>query len=79
MAFQIPDVDSNQLISTTHYYKWLTEAKKDNIHSIDTKIEYLETLGFKRGIDKLTEGSLQILKSIEQVYFRDLINSKLNK
>lgn len=76
MAFQIPDVDSSKLISTTEYYKWLTEAKKDNIHNIGTKTEYLEGLGFKVGVDKLSEKSLQMLKSIEQVYYRDLLKIK---
>lgn len=76
MIFQIPDVDSNKLISTTEYYKWLTEAKKDNIHNIGTKTEYLEELGFKVGVDKLTEKSLQMLKIIEQVYYRDILKIK---
>lgn len=76
MSFQIPDVDTDKLISTTHYYKWLTDAKKDNIHNIGTKTEYLEEMGFKVGVDKLGEISLRTLKAIEEVYYRDLLKIK---
>lgn len=76
MSFQIPDVDTDKLISTTHYYKWLTDAKKDNIHNVGTKTEYLEEMGFKIGVDKLTEHSLRVLKSIEEVYFRNITKVK---
>lgn len=73
--FQIPDnTEKAQLIENTNYFNWLKENKPANIHSVTTKITYLESLGFKTGIDRITESDLSALKSIEDTYFRKHIS-----
>lgn len=76
MAFQIKD-NSEQSITTTHYYKWLETKKPSDIHYINTKIEYLEEQNFKTGVDKLTADDLSILQSIERMYFYWVIKPTL--
>ena len=67
--FSTVDKDSGSLIIESHYYAWLLASGKKDIHYVDTKIEYLETQGFVRGVDKITWGSLKILQAIEERFF----------
>jgi hypothetical protein len=67
--FQIKDDNPNQPIVENHYYKWLQGKKPTDIHSINTKIDYLEEQGFVKGVDKLSEESLRSLQYTERVYF----------
>ena len=75
-TFPIQD-KTEQLIVETHYYAWLKAKQPTVIHNMNTKLEYLSTLGFVKGMDKLTSEDLYILKAIEEVYFRDNIKPLL--
>jgi GTP-binding protein EngB required for normal cell division len=67
--FKIIDSDKSQLIVETDYYKWLLKNKPSDIHSINTKIDYLTEQGFRKGIDKITAIASSTLKAIEEAYF----------
>lgn len=73
VLFEIIDKDRSQQIVETHYYKWLLEKKKTDIHYTLTKLEYLEEQGFKVGVNKLNETNFDTLKYIEQHYFRMVV------
>lgn len=73
VLFEILDKDRNQKIVETHYYQWLLDKKKTDIHATLTKIEYLEEQGFKIGVNKLNETSFDTLKYIEHHYFRKVV------
>ncbi|WP_294203092.1 hypothetical protein [uncultured Chryseobacterium sp.] len=68
--FIIPDQDDSLPIKKTHYYEWLKTKQPQNIHSINTKLEYLEEQGFKFLLQYLTAAELQRLKGIENFYFK---------
>lgn len=70
--FEIKDKDSSIKMVDTHYYKWLVDNKKEDVHNIKTKIEYLEAQGFKVGYNFLREKDLQTLNYIEQHFTTNL-------
>ena len=74
--FNIKD-KNDDLIIRSHYYNWLSEQNLDDIHNIQTKTDYLKSQGFVIGVDRITEESLNILKSIEEVFY--LTNLKKKK
>lgn len=76
-TFKIKDTDPNQLITETDYYKWLQNKKPTDIHSINTKIDYLTEQGFAKGKDKLSESDLRLLQYSERFYFDLEIKPKL--
>ena len=54
----------------THYWAWLDFTQQQEIHSIDTKLEYLSTcFGFIKGTHILAPDVLRTLKFIEDYYF----------
>ena len=68
--FKIPDNGKSDLpIVETHYYNWLKCKNEKDIHSINTKREYLTDLGFIVGVNHLTDKNISLLKIIEQMYF----------
>ena len=73
--FNIKD-KNDDLIIRSHYYNWLGEQKVTNIHNIQTKTDYLKSQGFVIGVDRITEESLNILKSIEEVYYTTNLRNK---
>lgn len=66
--FLLPDTNRDQLMVEGHYYKWLSTKNFDDVHFINTKTQYLESLGFIVGTDFITDANLQMLKAIEQYY-----------
>ena len=75
--FNLPDQDDTKLIVDTHYHNWLLEQGKTDIDSIQTKKEYLLTLGFQLGIDRLDEEDIFRLNTIENTYFDIVCKPKL--
>tara|TARA_R110000868_G_scaffold72709_1_gene211522 strand:+ start:38 stop:271 length:234 start_codon:yes stop_codon:yes gene_type:complete len=69
MTFKIKDIKDKEQFVNTHYFHWLQDKKPKDIHSIDTKIEYLSEQGFTKGTDKISEQDLYRLQSIEEYYF----------
>ena len=70
ISFIIPDTNNSNIpIEDTNYYAWLLEKRPNDIHRVNTKVEYLESIGFVVSISKLSENDLLILKWIEQYYF----------
>ena len=67
--FIIQDTDNKQLITDTHYYKWLLANKPTDIHSSKTKLSYLEDCGFIVNTHRITEENISTLRAIETVYF----------
>lgn len=64
------DNPSHRPMVECDYFLWLKEKKKDNIHGIETKVEYLtEKYGYVRGTDTLNQKTLSNLKMIERFYF----------
>lgn len=61
------------------YYKWLEETKPTNIHTIETKKQYLETFGFNVGVDVLKERTIKNLKYIEQYYFDRYLRKRITE
>lgn len=52
----------------THFYKWMESGGYlDN--RIDTKVNYLQTLGFVKGVDKVSEDCLNMLNFIIRWYY----------
>jgi hypothetical protein len=76
--FQIPAFNPNEPIAQTDYYKWIVEQNITDIHSINTKVSYLTSLGFKKGIDKVSSDYLGFLKAIETMYFQWSVKPLLN-
>lgn len=70
--FKTIDQDNHQLIVDTHYYKWLVEQDKKDIHLSNTKKEYLTSQGFNWGVDKISVEDHIRLRAIEVNYF-DLV------
>lgn len=69
-TFKIKDNNRDIPMIQTDYYKWLLEKNPKDIHSINTKIEYLESFRFIKNYHKLSEDDLNSLKYIEDAYFR---------
>jgi hypothetical protein len=67
--FRTQDQDDKQPIVETHYYKWLLEKQPKDIHSIHTKMEYLESQGFIILNNSISSVDAQRLKIIEEHYF----------
>ena len=76
--FTIPDSGKTSVPMTElHYYAWLVKENKQDIHSINTKVEYLKSLGFVKNINRLTYEDLESLKHIEQQYFHVVLRPVL--
>ena len=73
--FEIKDKDSSIKMESTHYYNWLVSNKKQDVHNIKTKIEYLEVQGFIVGYNFLREKDLLSLKYIEQHFTTNLFKT----
>lgn len=67
--FNIPDQDNKKQIADTHYYNWLKGQNLSDVHLINTKLDYLKSLGFSKGEDWLSDTDLFTLKAIEGYYF----------
>lgn len=64
----------------TGYYLWLETKKPRDIHSISTKLEYLDDVfGFKLGMDFISEDTQSTLKAIECFYFHHEIRPILKE
>ncbi len=74
-AFKLKGNEKHVLITETHYYKWLLSKQPKDIHSIDTKVEYLKELGFVVGTDILSSNDIEVLGYIEKHYFYSEIRS----
>jgi hypothetical protein len=75
-VFIIPDRNNWTIpMSETHYYKWLLSQGKKDIHAIETKMEYLSSLGFDLKINQFgedfeqAEKDLTLLRSVENHYY----------
>ena len=72
MSFNIPDHNKENIPACElHYYHWLKSSKVTDIHSINTKKKYLESLGFIAGKNHISEQDLNLLKAIEQIFFNN--------
>lgn len=56
-------------IGELHYYQWLKANKVQDVHGIQTKLEYLREQGFVQGTHRLGEHQLRVLRAAEEVYF----------
>ena len=57
-------------MTETHYYKWLKDGRRADVHAHDTKKEYLlECFGFVVGSHHLHIECIKALKYIECYYF----------
>jgi hypothetical protein len=68
-VFKLKGNGTNILIVDTHYYKWLLSKQPKDIHSTNTKVEYLESLGFIVGKDFISTNDISTLGYIEKHYF----------
>ena len=65
-----PDIPVDQ----THYWGWLDFTQQKDIHSIDTKLEYLKAcFGFVKGTHTLGPDTLTYLRYIENEYFNRIL------
>lgn len=54
--FKIEDSENSGVVAKeTFYYKWLESKQPKDIHSINTKIQYLTEKGFRLGEHTLSE------------------------
>ncbi len=77
VLFKIKDQDDSQLMVNSHYYKWLLEQQPRDIHSIHTKMAYLESEGFVLLDNSISSEDSQRLRYIEQFYFDQEIKPTL--
>lgn len=75
-TFQIPDQDDSITFEETHYFKWLEAKNIKNLHYIHTRMDYLLSLGFKKGQTRLTDSEVARLRYIEN-YFVQKQQAKL--
>ena len=65
-----PDIPVDQ----THYWAWLDFTQQPDIHSHDTKLEYLSVnFGFVKGTHTLGPDILTYLRYIENEYFNRVL------
>lgn len=69
-VFKLPNDTNFKEVTQTSYYQWLSNKKPSDIHAVKTKTEYIESLGFVLGQDRLEEGVVRHLKFIEDVFFK---------
>lgn len=62
------NIDKRLAITDTNYYKWLVENEKSRVHKRETKMSYLNSLGFEIGKHKLDSHDLNCLNTIEDYY-----------
>ena len=66
-------------VDHTHYWSWLDFTQPD-IHSIDTKVEYLnECFGFVKGTHTLGPEVFTYLRYIENEYFNRVLLPKVKE
>lgn len=64
----------------TNYFQWLRQENLQNIHSIETKKQYLnERFNFIQGVHTLDKRTLTVLKYVEEFYFRFYVKGKYDK
>lgn len=71
-------IDKRLAITDTDYYKWLVENEKSRVHRRETKMKYLNSLGFDITKHRLNSNDLQCLNMIEGHYAYKLHNGLLN-
>lgn len=62
------NIDKRLAITDTDYYKWLVENEKVSVHRRETKMKYLNSLGFDITKHRLNSNDLQCLNMIEGHY-----------
>lgn len=67
--FKLPN-QNNIPFADTDYYKWLIKQNLKDVHAVKTKTEYLESIGFIIGTDRLSEEDIRGLKYIEDEYYK---------
>jgi hypothetical protein len=69
-TFRIPDTNCGDVpITQLHYYKWLETYTGDQRYYITVTRTYLQTLGFKLGVDKLNLSDIQTLRTIYKFWW----------
>lgn len=66
------NVDKRLAITDTDYYKWLVENEKVRVHRRETKMKYLNSLGFDITKHRLNGHDLNCLNMIEGHYAHKL-------
>lgn len=62
------NIDKRLPITDTNYYKWLVENEGSRVHKRETKMSYLNSLGFNIDKHKLNSHDLSCLNTIEDYY-----------
>jgi len=73
------NIDYQQPMTETHYYKWMQQQELKDVHSVNTKLAYLKSLSFVVGVDMLVEKDLMALQYIEQHYFNVICKPLITK
>jgi hypothetical protein len=83
LALNRPIKEANPVdipVDQTNYWGWLEFTQQQDIHNINTKLEYLTNcFKFKKGVHTLTHENRNTLKLIEQQYFDRVLLPKVKE
>ena len=68
----------NVKFTEMNYYKWLSEDTIKDYHTINTRKRYLDSFGFVKGVDKLSESTIKNLKYCLSYHY-DIFERPLNE
>lgn len=67
--FTTDKIDWEIPMTSCHYYQWLKEQGVEDIEGIETKIRYLESLGFDKLCQYVSPDEVRYLRHVENYYF----------
>lgn len=83
LALNRPIKEKNPIdvpVDQTHYWGWLDFTQQPDIHSVDTKLQYLSAcFGFVKGTHVLGPDTLTYFRYIENEYFNRVLLPKVKE